>query len=770
MAATNVGSIYYTVEADTQAAIDAAADMNTSLESMQKEMAKTDFEVRKYAKSLNTAGSSVSKFGVVVDELGNINVEATQKMQRLMAQTDALNQRSMQFTKTTSAVRDGLGDVSRGAGQAGIQLQQFVGQLQGGQDPMLALSQQSADLGFVLGAPLAGAVVGIAATFAGVLIPALIDSEDATEELEKATERLSATFTLSSSGVVEYSNKMQALAKISQSLTRINLEAGINEQQAAMESAAKIITDTVVDAIGDGGLAYKSAVEDLFGQATDEAYNASFEIKKAAEQITKGDYSTGAIENLSSALNEAKEIGLDTTAAGRELIKTVSDMIITIKDGEKSIDDINKKLEDSQVDLGDTATEVEQLANKYANLVTSLKIQADTLGMTRAETLEYNKALALNQAALDNQSQETINSIASSYDRQIAFARETEATKAQTDADKKAAKAKKEAIKADQDAFEAMDALREADKKRKAEQANIVSAVGGASDAMGLGIDTESRLQELQALHDAELISEQEFNAQKLSIMQNYNQQVMALNEERFRQESEGNAFVMDSLDALGNASTNVFSGMLSGTMSATDAVRAFGNAIMNEAINALVQMGIQQLKNQIIGKSVAAANVATAAASGAAMAAAYAPAATAAAIATQGGAVTAGMTAVSTATPIMNTILATGRQYGGPVSSNGMYRINENGAPEVFNAANGQQYMLPNTRGEVVSNKDASGGGTTNIIVNVSSDGSVSTNGSGQMAQFGKEIGQMVEVKYKQMEAQSMRQGGSLWRAQQKG
>ncbi|MEW2936977.1 hypothetical protein AB1A87_22630, partial [Stenotrophomonas maltophilia] len=37
------------------------------------------------------------------------------------------------------------------------------------------------------------------------------------------------------------------------------------------------------------------------------------------------------------------------------------------------------------------------------------------------------------------------------------------------------------------------------------------------------------------------------------------------------------------------------------------------------------------------------------------------------------------------------------------------MYRINENGAPEVFQAANGRQYMLPNTRGEVVSNRDSS-------------------------------------------------------------
>lgn len=51
------------------------------------------------------------------------------------------------------------------------------------------------------------------------------------------------------------------------------------------------------------------------------------------------------------------------------------------------------------------------------------------------------------------------------------------------------------------------------------------------------------------------------------------------------------------------------------------------------------------------------------------------------------------------------------GRQQGGPVQASQMYRINESGAPEVFNAANGRQYMLPNQRGEVVSNREATGG-----------------------------------------------------------
>lgn len=73
-------------------------------------------------------------------------------------------------------------------------------------------------------------------------------------------------------------------------------------------------------------------------------------------------------------------------------------------------------------------------------------------------------------------------------------------------------------------------------------------------------------------------------------------------------------------------------------------------------------------------------------------------------------------MASVASATAsIISTISGTnisgGRQYGGPVAAGNMYRINENGAPEIYKAANGQQYMLPNTRGEVISNADATSG-----------------------------------------------------------
>lgn len=104
-----------------------------------------------------------------------------------------LSRTSLNAGKTQKAVMGAgtaMSGMGRSAGQAGIQVQQLVGQIQGGTNPMLALSQQAADLGFVLGAPLVGAIAGLAASFAMVLIPALFDTEDRFESLKDKAKEL----------------------------------------------------------------------------------------------------------------------------------------------------------------------------------------------------------------------------------------------------------------------------------------------------------------------------------------------------------------------------------------------------------------------------------------------------------------------------------------------------------------------------------------------------------------------------------------------------
>lgn len=110
-----------------------------------------------------------------------------------------------------------------------------------------------------------------------------------------------------------------------------------------------------------------------------------------------------------------------------------------------------------------------------------------------------------------------------------------------------------------------------------------------------------------------------------------------------------------------------------------------------------------------------------------------------------------ANLAAVAATTPAVMSVVSaisganySGRQYGGPVGAGKMYRINETGAPEVLNTANGQQFLLPNTRGEVVSNKNAKSGGeaprswpVVNLIENQDRAGEVERRGSGDDEQL---------------------------------
>ena len=118
------------------------------------------------------------EFEVTVDSSGvttatTKSVEDLERLQKKLAATDPAAKKA----------GEGLGNMGRKAGAAGIQIQQLVGQIQGGQNVFNALSAQAADLGIVLGAPLVGAVAGLGAAFAGVLLPSLFETENKTQDL-----------------------------------------------------------------------------------------------------------------------------------------------------------------------------------------------------------------------------------------------------------------------------------------------------------------------------------------------------------------------------------------------------------------------------------------------------------------------------------------------------------------------------------------------------------------------------------------------------------
>ncbi|RAS62627.1 hypothetical protein DET48_11421 [Vibrio diazotrophicus] len=754
--AIDAGTVYYTVDANTQKAIDSASEIKTSLEQMQTAMAKTDVQTKQYVKTLTDAGNSISKAGVVLDEFGNINTQATAKMQKLMAMSDSLNQRHIQLSKTATGVKTGIAGIGRNAGQAAIQFQQLIGQIQGGQDVMLALSAQSADLGFILGAPLLGAVIGIGASLAGMLIPNLFKTTNALEDVEKATERVKAAITLSSEGITGYSEQMKVLAQVSDQLARIKIANLIADQANAMKVASTGINETISEF---NGLNYQM---DLFGNKSDDAYQAFIQLSQAAKSFEADP--SGSITKLESALDAATRAGINNTEAGRGLVSQITDLIAQYKLGEITIDQLNKKLDESTIKFDDVGKDAEKAANnqkKWADNAERLTVKTEEL---RSKQLELEKAIAIKKATEEGATPETVKSMEASYDKIIANEKEAESERAlakakreKDTAEREADRAKKSAMKEDQASADIMISL-------KSDSDNNKNLLGQLDPMEGEQQRYELELNNLKTLNEAKLIEDQRYLDLKTQAETKHEENMQALREQNFRAQSKNNELLMDSLDALGRAGTNAISGILSGTMSATQAMQSLANAVLNQAVGALVEMGMQYVKNQIMADTAATASIATASTTGTAIASAYTPAATAATIATQGGAVNAATASMATGIPAMSAMIMGGRLYGGDVQANGMYRINEDGRPEVFNAANGQQYMLPNSRGEVVSNKDATSGGSVMINVTVNADGSSSVDGDSQLKNVGAGFSQAVQMELNK----SMRQGGALWQYMQ--
>lgn len=277
----------------------------------------------------------------------------------------------------------------------------------------------------------------------------------------------------------------------------------------------------------------------------------------------------------------------------------------------------------------------------------------------------------------------------------------------------------------------------------------------------------EQEKTDLQEMLELKMISEDEYRQYTLDAETTLKEQLMALDEERFAAQSKGHELLINSLNDMGSHATNAFMQFATGAKTGKDAVLAMGQAIAQSVVRQMVDMGVQMAINAVKEKLFAAQSVATAATSGAAIAAAYAPAAAAASVATGGGAAVVGSTALAGAVPAMLAMFGGGRQYGGGVEGNKFYKVNEGGAPEIFKGADGNQYMMPNQRGEVVSNKDATGGGGSvfNVTLHVEASEGMST---GDARDLGNEMSDAFVAGVRGVISGELESGGAIWHAVQ--
>lgn len=209
----------------------------------------------------------------------------------------------------------------RSAGQAAIQVQQFTGQVQGGTNALLALSQQGADLGIVLGAPLVGVAISLAAALA-LVVTGADDAGRATEELEDALDSLDEITETTADGIDILTESVARLAQQDERAARLQIALGLAEAETVVARSIDTFNefteeyDAFIDNFGFGS-------DDLEDAAAQFAILQRRNIELTDALLETGQASNGAfvgVSDLSGVVNELNEdFGLTTAQSARLL-------------------------------------------------------------------------------------------------------------------------------------------------------------------------------------------------------------------------------------------------------------------------------------------------------------------------------------------------------------------------------------------------------------------------------------------------------------------
>lgn len=258
-----------------------------------------------------------------------------------------------------------------------------------------------------------------------------------------------------------------------------------------------------------------------------------------------------------------------------------------------------------------------------------------------------------------------------------------------------------------------------------------------ASPTTGIDSEYQQRMADLDAYAAAYPQKITEIEQTRAAIEAQYRQQRIDAMWQEWSQQNAATQAAAAAFDAFGQTAGNALTGILTGSMSVSDALRSIGSNILSSVINAFVQMGIDWAKSAIMGAAGMTAASGMAAAQAQIIAAAMAPAAAMTSLATAGAnAMPAQSGIISTVGVAKAMSVAGALKNGGPAQEGSMYRVGENNLPEIFQASNGHQYMIPGDSGRVISNKDLTGGGSGvvvyNSVINTSSGATTTTSARG--------------------------------------
>ncbi|HDR2404848.1 TPA: tail protein (tape measure) [Enterobacter asburiae] len=416
------------------------------------------------------------------------------------------------------------------------------------------------------------------------------------------------------------------------------------------------------------------------------------------------------------------------------------------------------------------ASQADSIAQKLANLKQQSELSADSTNKLSREQAILNAQQSLGKGATKEQIALAGQYAAKKWDTANAIKAEAAAQKLLPEAAENASykqdvedlntalAAKKISQEQYNQTSERLAATHQANlAKIQAQQAVTPQqeAVGGVDPVQQLANENAKKLALIQAYEQQGLITHQNAMALRAATDTQYEQARIAAQWEIFRNQSMGNELLAASFDSLAGNASNAFTGILTGSMSAQEAMQSLASNALNSLINGFVQMGVDWVKSAVMGAAAQTSAIATTTAAqtaglatttAASTAAAtttmavWTPAAAVASIGSFGGAAAIGIAALIAAMAMAGGI-AGKRKNGGPVSAGRTYQVGEGGMPEIYQASNGSQYMIPGDNGKVISNKQmnaGAGGSSVPVTINIQNytgatvDAQATQNGNG--------------------------------------
>ncbi|EKK7713501.1 tape measure protein [Cronobacter dublinensis] len=410
-----------------------------------------------------------------------------------------------------------------------------------------------------------------------------------------------------------------------------------------------------------------------------------------------------------------------------------------------------------------SASQAESIAQKLEALKQQSQLAADSTGELSREQAMLNAELSLGKGATQAQIQQARQYAATKWDTANAIKAQAAAEKLLPEARENASykqdvqdlntalAAKKITQEQYNQTIERLEANHQATLAKIRAQA-VVSpqqeAVAQVNPVQQLANENAQKLALINQFEQQSLLSHQQAMELRNATDMQYEQQRINAQWEIYRNQSEINQLAASAIDSLQGGATNAITGLVNGTQNLQEAFANIGTTILGSVVGGLVEMGIQWVKSQIMGQAAAAASLASTMAQATAAASAWAPAAISASIATYGSAAAVGQTAYAGSLLAAKGMAVAGaREHGGPVSANSMYRVGEGGKPEIYQANNGSQYMIPGDNGRVISNRDMQGGGSGGASIQQDIHFHIQTTGGIDDATMSKMVQMMKQV-----------------------